>query len=1389
MKTALSKQTGEMFIYSWHKNTEEKNVTMINIYGLDKDNNTIVLKTTFTPYIYLELPTTVKWNDNNIINVVHKINSLTGEFHPVKWELMTKKRLYYANIRPSGKKKEFQYLFLCFSAQSDIGKLSYKIKHPLDIQGLGRLQFRIHESDATPPLQIISQRDIPSIGWIKFKGREIKDESEKETICHREFSAVKWGELVSHPCDDVARPLLLCIDIEANSADPSRMPNVEGQDDQIFQIACILARQGCPEEKYEKYLLSLGKPSQKKVGEDVTILTFKTEGDLLCGYAEFIREKNPNIIIGYNIFKFDIPYMIGRSKMRYVNGDFDRQGFFKGKHAEEKKITWSSTAFGKQVFDSLLIEGRIFVDMLPIISREHKLSNYTLKTVSDHFLGVTKDPLTVKGIFKCYRMGMKGTDKGNDALGLVGKYCVMDAMLPLKLFEKLQSWISLCEMAKTCSVDIPTLYTQGQTIKVYSSVYRYCTQNGIVVEKDGYKTKPNDAYIGAHVFDPTPGVYDKVVPFDFASLYPSSIIAYNIDWSTLIPDVLDEMGNLLKKYPISDDLCNVMEWEDHLSCEHDPKVIRVKELTVQIKAIDAEVKVLRAKRNAKKVSQELKESYMEDINDILKNKLKPLREERKGLNKAGKKIICAKRYYRFLKEPMGVLPTILKGYLDARKKTKKQLKDAGDLYKACADGSEKERLASLKDVLEARQLAYKISSNSGYGAMGVIRGYLPFMPGAMCTTFCGRKSIDKVAKLIPEKFGGKLIYGDSVTGDTPVLIKYPNDSIDILTIDDLAPKGTYKSYDEFKAGDSNRRDKEQSLIEAKIWTNGKWADINRVIRHRTTKKMFRILTHTGTVDVTEDHSLLSDDGTPIKPTEVKIGDRLLHSFPKSFEEFDTKFLNSDYSLTPLKKEEISFWTVFIRTGTLSPFSVDNEKEAIDFLQMRKIKYTTIKNRIYPDSKNLFKEIETVLGNDKKVPYPILNGSREDKTMFLSKCRLSLFKTKLACQTWYLLYKSMGADMDINIIGDVFTLFPSGITSGEIKKIIPLPDLKDDYVYDIETSEGVFQAGIGELVLKNTDSSYVTFPHLSTAEELWDYSEIVAKEISKLFPPPMSLAFEEKIYWRFLIVSKKRYMSLSCLRDGVLSKKMNTKGVLLSRRDNCSFVRNLYKTVIIMVFGEEKNGFKSAEIGDILYFIVTELNKMFSRSIMDKKDKVDVKEFVITKSVGDIGNLEPVLSMDEKTKKPCYKVGQYKVKLLSSDPVERAKQFKDKGVNTVRDYYLSLLQAHVQLAEKIRRRGGIVDVGTRLEYVITTEGGTKAKQKVKIESAEYYNAHSRVLNLDPYYYTHCLVTSIDQVLNILFDVNESKEPRNFMLNHHKFRLARKKVIDELDEFFSSQIVFN
>jgi len=80
---------------------------------------------------------------------------------------------------------------------------------------------------------------------------------------------------------------------------------------------------------------------------------------------------------------------------------------------------------------------------------------------------------------------------------------------------------------------------------------------------------------------------------------------------------------------------------------------------------------------------------------------------------------------------------------------------------------------------------------------------------------------------------------DSVTGDTPLLLKNNNNLLEIKTIDEI---------NNSKWIDYNT--KEESTSDYKIWTDQGWTTIKRVIRHKVNKRIFRVLTHTGIVDVT-----------------------------------------------------------------------------------------------------------------------------------------------------------------------------------------------------------------------------------------------------------------------------------------------------------------------------------------------------------------------------------------------------------------------------------------------------------------------------------------------------------------------------------------------------------
>jgi len=299
------------------------------------------------------------------------------------------------------------------------------------------------------------------------------------------------------------------------------------------------------------------------------------------------------------------------------------------------------------------------------------------------------------------------------------------------------------------------------------------------------------------------------------------------------------------------------------------------------------------------------------------------------------------------------------------------------------------------------------------------------------------KKYDDISEL---RYGGIIILTDqdSVTADTPLLLKF-KDIINIKTIDNLSTQW-----------EKNNNGKEYSYCNYQVWTDKGWTNINKIIRHKVTKKIFRVLTDTGVVDVTEDHSLLNFNNEKISPKQCEIGTLLLHSFPNT----------KNYNI---------------------PTNIDENEAYLAGLCYNK-------------------------KNNKNIPIEILNGSANIRQHFFNgfydsyKCSVNrngsiLFDIygKIHAQEIYFLCRSLGFIVSINFKlekPDIYTLVINVINKEsqqlhpyKIKKIFDL-GIQTQYVYDLETENHHFQAGVGQIIVHNTDGSHIKGLLINFVQFFW-----------------------------------------------------------------------------------------------------------------------------------------------------------------------------------------------------------------------------------------------------------------------------------------------------------------
>jgi len=886
--------------------------------------------------------------------------------------------------------------------------------------------------------------------------------------------------------------------------------------------------------------------------DNAIIETYKTEKDLLLAWKNLIQKENPDIIIGYNIFGFDYEFMVRRAEENYCADEFLRlsrnmdelcatleDGRYK---IEESSIQIAS---GQHDLKYIKMNGRIQVDMYNFFRREENLTSYKLDYVAGHFIGdyvkkyecagghettliqsanltgllvgsyihfeeighsvdyykdgekfvvtyvdktsgkfeirgainpdmtkkvrwcLAKDDVTPKDIFR-----MTNGDQNERAI--IAKYCIQDCNLVHYLMNKVDVMTGYIEMSKICSVPISFLILRGQGIKLTSYVAKKCREKETLMPVME-KTESDEGYEGAIVLDPKCDLYldNPVACVDYASLYPSSMMSENLS--------------------------------------HDSKVW-TKEYD-----LDGELIETTGEQNADGnfIYDNLPEyEYVNITYDTYKY-------ERKSATSAAEKIKCGYKICRFAQFPNGtraIMPSILDELLAARKSTRKLIPQQTDEF--------------MKNVLDKRQLGYKVTANSLYGQCGAKTSTFYEKDVAASTTATGRLLLTYAKKIIEECYGDSIcqtekygpvltkaeyIYGDSVANYTPVYIK-TNETFDICTIEELANK--YGKNTWTQCLEPGKQEKEVcELYDIQTWSEKGWTKLQRVIRHKLAphKKMVRILTHTGMVDVTDDHSLILNSGEEISPKDVKVGTELLH-FPL-LEKVEQKENPTNITKTKVFK---SMLDAAIYTNYLNCCHINF---AISYFQ-HEICITT------------------------------------DKLSLLHSCQVISMKE------------------------------------------IPY----EGYVYDLTTENHHFAAGIGNMIVHNTDSVFFTF-NLQTPDgkpirgkDALEITIELAQEAghlaSKFLKGPHDLEYE-KTFMPFCLLSKKRYVGMLYEHDPDKGKRKEM-GIVLKRRDNAPIVKDIYGGIIDILM-KEKDIIKAKE---------------FLRHCLKNivEEKYPIEKLIITKSL-------------------------------------------------------------------------------------------------------------------------------------------------------------------------------
>lgn len=265
---------------------------------------------------------------------------------------------------------------------------------------------------------------------------------------------------------------------------------------------------------------------------DDDVLSFADERTMLRAWHQFLIDFDPDVITGFNINNFDLPYLVNR--LVTLEMPPICLGRLLDRPTRCKESNFSSNQAGTRAQVDTNMQGRAQFDMYIYLQKDvgTRLPRYTLNACAAHFLGDQKQDLHHTLIPVRQRQGPAGRRN-------LATYCLKDAQLADQLLERCCALFNYIEMARVTGVTLTMLMTRGQAIRVICQIQRiigpmgmYCHMLLIVPTKEKAESF---AYQGATVIEPIRGFYEKgITTLDFASLYPSIMMAHNLCYTTLL---------------------------------------------------------------------------------------------------------------------------------------------------------------------------------------------------------------------------------------------------------------------------------------------------------------------------------------------------------------------------------------------------------------------------------------------------------------------------------------------------------------------------------------------------------------------------------------------------------------------------------------------------------------------------------------------------------------------------------------------------------------------------------------------------------------------------------------------------------------------------------------
>ena len=373
------------------ENNKKMGEFIIHVFGRTMDGKSVYAKITdFTPYFFIELPS--NWISLDKTKIEIKLKQfkeyLLSYYNKKIWSKFKSTLLEITYIK--AKKAdgftndlEFKFARLTFNNADGMKKFrTFFEENEVDFE-FKKYKFKTYEANLPPMFRCFHNRNISGCAWVETSEyRQIKKESLKESYCDIELE-INWRNL--NPIQkDINAPLRIAsFDIECYSHD-GQFPQANREKDKVIQIGVSYTYLG-QSEPYRQYIACLNETAP--FDEKTILKSFDDECNLFLDFKQELIDSDCDIITGYNIFYFDEKYLYDRAEQ--ILGIKEEMSFMsklKKRYCNFKEMKLASSALGENLLRFWDTPGRVHIDLMKDIQKTFSLSCYKLDYVAAHFI-------------------------------------------------------------------------------------------------------------------------------------------------------------------------------------------------------------------------------------------------------------------------------------------------------------------------------------------------------------------------------------------------------------------------------------------------------------------------------------------------------------------------------------------------------------------------------------------------------------------------------------------------------------------------------------------------------------------------------------------------------------------------------------------------------------------------------------------------------------------------------------------------------------------------------------------------------------------------------------------------------------------------------------------